>query len=120
MSPAFSKIKQAKIIAVCCLAIAALLCVLIGSPVGRGQSPQDDVLRVYTEIVQTDVMVFDKQGRFVNGLKGSDFELRIDGAPKQIEFFEKVTAGSVSEEMQIAAARGSSARAKAAVAPAPL
>ncbi len=51
-------------------------------------------------------MVFDKNGQFVNGLKSSDFELRIDGKPKPIEFFEKITAGSVNEETQIAAARG--------------
>jgi hypothetical protein len=41
--------------------------------------PQDDVVRVYTELVQTDVMVFDKQGKFVNGLTADNVELRIDG-----------------------------------------
>src|SRR5215510_3118785 len=74
-----------------------------------GQTPppksQDDVVRVYTELVQTDVMVFDKQGRFVNGLAKENFELLIDGKPKPIEAFEKITAGS-SEESQLAAARG--------------
>src|SRR2546425_1901642 len=70
---------------------------------------QPEVLRVYTELVQTDVMVFDKQGRFVPGLKREDFELRIDGKLKPIEFFEKVIAGSVNEESQLATARGSSA-----------
>ena len=126
MSPAISKIKKAKLVALACLAMALLVCLLFDSRVGQGQTNQkgqepSDVLRVYTEIVQTDVMVFDKQGRFVDGLKSSDFELRIDGAPKQVEFFEKVTAGSINEEMQIAAARGS-ARTKAsnATAPAPL
>jgi hypothetical protein len=28
------------------------------------QKPQEDVVRVYTELVQTDVMVFDKSGKF--------------------------------------------------------
>jgi VWFA-related protein len=116
MFPAFSKIKKAKSVTLVCLAMALLVCLLSDSPVGsrvghaqtnqKGQDPSD-VLRVYTEIVQTDVMVFDKQGHFVDGLKSSDFELRIDGTPKQVEFFEKVTAGSINEEMQIAAARGS-------------
>ncbi|MDQ2977350.1 MAG: VWA domain-containing protein, partial [Acidobacteriota bacterium] len=64
----------------------------------------------YTELVQTDVMVFDAQGRFVNGLKKEDFELRIDGAPKPIDFFEKVSAGSANEESQLAAARGGAGR----------
>jgi VWFA-related protein len=69
------------------------------------QKPQDDVVRVYTELVQTDVMVFDKQGRFVNGLAKENFELRIDGKPRPIQAFEQITAGS-DEESQLAAARG--------------
>ena len=67
--------------------------------------PQDDVVRVYTELVQTDVMVFDKQGRFVNNLTANDFELRVDGKPRTIQAFEQITAGS-DEESQLAAARG--------------
>ena len=118
MSPAFSKIKKTRFVLLASLAMALLVCLLsdspVGSRIGHGQTNQkeSDVLRVYTEIVQTDVMVFDKQGRFVDGLKSSDFELRIDGKPKPVEFFEKVTTGSINEEMQIAAARGS-ARTKA-------
>jgi len=72
------------------------------------QKPPDDVVRVYTELVQTDVMVFDKQGRFVDGLDKQNFELLIDGKPKSIEAFEKITAGS-NEESQLAAARGATA-----------
>jgi VWFA-related protein len=97
--------------------VSVLIC-LLSCPYGlMGQTrdpsrrqDQSEVLRVYTELVQTDVMVFDKQGKFVPGLKKEDFELRIDGKPKPIEFFEKVTAGSVNEESQLAAARGSSVR----------
>lgn len=66
---------------------------------------QDDVVRVYTELVQTDVMVFDKQGQFVKNLTRDNFELRIDGKPRPIEAFELITAGS-DEESQLAAARG--------------
>ncbi|HKR10769.1 MAG TPA: VWA domain-containing protein [Pyrinomonadaceae bacterium] len=65
----------------------------------------DDVVRVYTELVQTDVMVFDKQGRFVKDLTRDNFEIRIDGKPRPIEAFELITAGS-NEESQLAAARG--------------
>ena len=50
-------------------------------------------------------MVFDKQGRFVNGLTKENFELRIDGKPRPIQAFEQITAGS-DEESQLAAARG--------------
>jgi VWFA-related protein len=128
-------IKTAKLVVMASAAVCLLAYLLVSSPVGHGQTPpeprppaqtsgaqdQSDVLRVFTEIVQTDVMVFDKQGRFVNGLKSSDFELRIDGKPKPVEFFEKVTAGSINEERQIAAARGAARTNTAgAAAPAPL
>ena len=66
---------------------------------------QDDVVRVYTELVQTDVMVFDKGGKFVNNLTAKDFELRVDGKPRTIQGFEQIAAGS-DEESQLAAARG--------------
>lgn len=69
-------------------------------------TPKDEIVRTYTELVQTDVMVFDKQGKFINGLKPEDFELRVDGKPRQLQAFEQITAGS-DEESQLAAARGS-------------
>jgi len=121
MPPAFFIIKMAKLAALACLLVCLVACLLVCSERGHAQTPpgapaesrgqdQSDVLRVYTELVQTDVMVFDKQGRFVNGLKREDFELRIDGKVKPVDFFEKITAGSINEESQIAAARGSSAQ----------
>jgi VWFA-related protein len=91
--------------------LAPLLFLLVVWPAAHAQTPapspkaQDDVVRVYTELVQTDVMVFDKSGRFVDGLTKENFELRIDGKPRPIEGFEIITAGS-DEESQLAAARG--------------
>ena len=87
--------------------LSLLLALLIASnaPAQTTQKPQDDVVRVYTELVQTDVMVFDKSGKFVNGLKPENFELRVDGKPRPIQAFEQIAAGS-NEESQLAAARG--------------
>jgi len=94
-------------------AVASILGLLLLFALASGQSPQhpkprdsDDVVRIYSELVQTDVMVFDKQGRFVNGLKREDFELKIDGQPRPVEFFERIVAGSSGEEAQLSAARG--------------
>ena len=67
----------------------------------------EDVVRISTELVQTDVMVFDKQGHFVNGLRAPDFELRIDGKSLPISFFQLVSTGSANEESQLSAARDS-------------
>ena len=87
---------------------------LFVSSVALGQNPQptkpqapDDVVRVFTELVQTDVMVFDKQGRFIDGLNRDNFEIKIDGQARPIQFFEQVKAGTSNEEAQLAAARGS-------------
>ena len=91
--------------------LAPLLFLLAVWPLAHAQTTtppsksQDDVVRVYTELVQTDVMVFDRQGRFVDGLTKENFELRIDGKPRPIEAFEMIAAGS-DEESQLAAARG--------------
>ncbi len=56
-----------------------------------------DVLRINTDLVQTAVTVVDKNGRFVDGLDRSQFELTVDGQPRPISFFERVTAGSARE-----------------------
>ena len=59
---------------------------------------QDDVIRINTELVQTDVMVFDKKGQFVDGLKADQFALKIDNKPQPISIFERVTSGKASGE----------------------
>ena len=89
-----------------------LICLLSVRSVLLAQNPQapkpaDDVVRVFTELVQTDVMVFDKQGRFVDGLTQDKFEIKIDGQLRPIQFFEQINAGTSNEEAQLAAARGS-------------
>ncbi len=90
---------------------SALICLLSfptpsQTPTQQTTQDQADVVRVFTELVQTDVMVFGKDGKFKDDLRREDFELRIDGKVKPIEFFERVQAGSVNEEAQLAAARG--------------
>ncbi len=57
----------------------------------------EDVVRVNTNLIQTDLMVFDKQGHFVDGLQREQFELSVDGKPQPISFFEQVRAGSSKE-----------------------
>ena len=67
---------------------------------------QDDVVRISTELVQTDVTVFDKEGRFVSGLKPEQFQLLVDGKPQPIAFFESVVTGGRNETAALKAARG--------------
>ena len=107
------------------LFIALLFCIMSHWSLTFGQQPtpkpatpttQEEVLRIETDLVQTPVMVFDKQGRFIDNLKREQFELRVDGQPQQIAFFERVTAGSQKEAEQYEAARkGTSAQKKPVV-----
>src|SRR5258708_16281843 len=60
---------------------------------------QEDVIRVNTELVQTDIMVFDKKGHFVDGLKPEQFALKVDNKPQPIAFFERVGSGSLADKM---------------------
>ena len=66
----------------------------------------EEVVRVSTELVQTDVMVFDKDGKFVSGLKPEQFELLIEGQPQQIAFFESVVTGGRNEARALRAGSG--------------
>src|SRR6185295_16522735 len=102
------------------LSNALLLCLLVTAVV-FGQTPvtpspttsaqNDEVIRVSTELVQTDVMVFDKSGHFVDGLQREQFELRVDGKPQPVSLFDRVVAGSEKEEQLVSSVKNSGGRA---------
>jgi VWFA-related protein len=68
----------------------------------------DEVLRINTELVQTDVMVFDRRGQFVDGLRPEQFVLTLNGHPKDVSIFERITSGSSLEAAQIKSSRSTS------------
>ena len=69
------------------------------APLATGQQPtqQTDVVKVNTDLVQTAVTVVDKNGHFVDGLTRDQFQLTIDGQPRPIGFFERISAGTPRE-----------------------
>ncbi len=76
---------------------AVIVLALAAGAVAFAQQPPtgaDEVVRVNTELVQTDIMVFDKAGRFVPGLKADSFELIVDKKPQSVAFFEELSSGS--------------------------
>src|SRR5260370_5724856 len=81
-----------------------VLCItaLLNTPQVLAQQSQksqaEDVIRVNTDLVQTAITVVDRSGHFVDGLSREQFELTVDGQPRPITFFERVTAGSAREE----------------------
>jgi VWFA-related protein len=94
--------------------LTTLACLVVFSSTIYGHERQpkeitqqkDKVVRIGTDLLQTDVMVFDRQGHFVDGLMREQFELRVDGKPQEISFFDIVAAGSKEEESKLAAAHG--------------
>ncbi len=93
--------------------LAAAVLLLIALSPTLAQQPtidQTEVIRISTELVQTGVVVLDKQGRFVEGLKPEQFTFRVDGKPVTPAFFEHVITGTVREQtLEAASARGASA-----------
>jgi VWFA-related protein len=99
------------------LACALAGCVLPAAPALGRQEPtrpqeetaaaQDDeeTVRIETELIQTGVMVFDKSGKFVDGLRPEEFELTVEGKPTPLSFFERI-AGTPSSSPAPAAGRG--------------
>ena len=82
------------------VALSALLAAVAVHAQTNPQTRPDDVIRVNTELVQTDVMVFDKKGRFVDQLTSDQFQLTVDKKPESIAFFERVTSGMRRNETQ--------------------
>src|ERR1019366_616745 len=67
-------------------------------PAGQKTEQAAKPIRVGVGLVQTDVMVFDHQNRFVDNLKPEEFELKVDGIEQPISFFELVSSGSPHDE----------------------
>jgi Ca-activated chloride channel homolog len=51
-------------------------------------NPEDEVVRVETNLVTTPVSVLDRQGRFIPGLKKRDFKIFENDIPQPITYFE--------------------------------
>src|SRR5215213_9574471 len=65
-------------------------------PTGNAQ----DVIKFETSLVQTDVMVFDKSGRFVDGLRPEQFQLKINNTPREVSFFEIIRSGGFRSQRE--------------------
>ncbi|HEX8174818.1 MAG TPA: VWA domain-containing protein [Pyrinomonadaceae bacterium] len=103
-------------------AVAALLIyaqAVTGQEISNDSQEETDVVRISTQLVQTSVSVQDKKGRFVDGLKKEDFELKVDGKPVEVSFFESILAGSRREQMA-RPAKGDKAAPDASISSAPV
>ena len=62
------------------------------SAVAFGQ--EEDVVKVKSNLVNIDVMVKDKKGKYVSDLKAEDFTIVENGVPQKIEFFDAPLMGN--------------------------
>src|ERR1044072_656093 len=57
---------------------------------------QEDVVKTKSNLVNIDVIIKDKKGKFVSDLKAEDFVITENGQPQQVEFFEAPLAGNTA------------------------
>ncbi len=80
------------------LAVCLLLCSSVCVTEARAQEVQrDEAIRINTTLVSVPVIVSDRQGRYIPGLKAEDFSLYQDGVRQTIGFF-----GAAEEPLNVA------------------
>src|ERR1044071_1037237 len=72
--------------------ICGLLLVLLIPLIAHAQD--DDVVKVKSNLVNIDVIVKDKKGKYVSDLKAEDFVVTENGQPQKIEFFDAPLSGN--------------------------
>jgi VWFA-related protein len=96
-----SSVKLFLLVTVICLLFPAIvLCQTKPEQKPEPAGEAQDVIKFDTSLVQTDVMVFDKNGRPVHGLRPEQFQLKINNAPREISFFEAIRSGGYTSQRE--------------------
>src|SRR5262245_3410486 len=80
--------------------LCTFLVVVILVVAGHGQD-EDKVVRVDTELAEFEVLVEDKNGKPVHGLRAEDFKIFENGKQQRIDFFQPVRSGVKTRPMVI-------------------
>src|SRR5207253_11499083 len=83
------------------LSLSSVFYVAFAQTASTRQKPQqetapDDIIRISTALVQTDVVVTDKNDQIIPDLKLEDFELYDNGKKQDVRFMEFVSTESPS------------------------
>ncbi len=60
---------------------------VVNNEQGSRENPEDEVIRIETSLVTSDVLVTDRQGRPIPNLSATDFEVSEDGVRQQVGHF---------------------------------
>ena len=71
--------------------VVAIFVLLLAAPC---LAQDDEVVRVKSNLVNIDVIVKDKKGKYVPDLKAEDFTVFENGVQQKLEFFDAPLAGS--------------------------
>lgn len=75
-------------------------CVLLLAVPARAQNPpktqDDDVVKVKSNLVNIDVIVKDKKGKYIADLKAEDFVITENGVAQKVEFFDAPLSGNAT------------------------
>lgn len=74
-----------------------LLAIMLGS-VAFAQQQSDEVVRVKSNLVNIDVIVKDKKGKYIADLKAEDFTVVENGVAQKIEFFDAPLSGNDAKD----------------------
>src|SRR5713226_484530 len=94
------------------LATGVALCTVVAQTPQTPQKPQqevapEDIIRITTNLVQTDVVVTDKNDKIIKDLKLEDFELYDNGKKQDLKFLEFVGLEGADKERRSEGARPS-------------
>ena len=68
-------------------------------PAQTQQQPNQDVVRITTQLVQVDAVVTDKKGNHIEDLTVADFELFVDGKKQDLTHFKHISLPPVKREL---------------------
>ena len=85
--------------------VVSVLVLLLAAPY---LAQSDDVVRVKSNLVNIDVLVKDKKGKYVPDLKAEDFTIYENGVQQKLEFFDAPLGGSKRGDTSAPATGGAS------------
>src|SRR5262252_7246594 len=67
--------------------VSVCLCLCAGTVAGQEQHPAD-VIKIYSNLVSVPVIVSDRDGRYISGLKQTDFKLYDNNTEQPLSYFD--------------------------------